>query len=212
MSYDEARIRNQFHFRELSGGTLLDQGVHMLDICNQVLQAHPLSAKGAGGLDEGLEFGNAWNHYQAIYRYPDNINVSYHSTQLGKQFSDVCARFIGTKGVAEAHYSGGVFITGENEWDSGVARNAAEVTAEQRAAGIFLSSLYDANANKHKRFIESIETGNYLNEAKRGATSTLTAILGRNAAESGDELTWDGLHFSNEEIDTGLDLTQFDKA
>ncbi len=212
MSYDEARIRNHFHFRELSGGTLLDQGIHMLDICNQVLQAHPLSARGAGGLNEGASFGNAWNNYQAIYQYPDNINVSYHSTQLGKQFGDVCARFIGTKGIAEAHYSGGVFITGENQWDSGVARNAGEVTAEQRAAGIFLSALHDADANKHKSFINSIETGNYLNETGRGAESTLTAILGRNAAETGEEILWDGLRFSNEEIETGLNLSQFDKA
>ncbi|MGI6049095.1 MAG: Gfo/Idh/MocA family protein [Petrimonas sp.] len=28
MSFDEARIRNHFHFNELSGGILLDQGVY----------------------------------------------------------------------------------------------------------------------------------------------------------------------------------------
>ncbi|HEY0670405.1 MAG TPA: Gfo/Idh/MocA family oxidoreductase [Sphingobacteriaceae bacterium] len=211
MSYDEARIRNHFHFRELSGGTLLDQGIHMLDICNLALQAHPISAIGSGGLNSGTEFGNAWNNYQVIYQYPDDIKVSYHSTQLGNQFGDVCARFIGTNGIAEAHYTGGVFITGSNPWDSGVARNAAAVTAEQRASGVFLSSLYDADANKHKNFISSIESGNYLNETGRGAESTLTAIMGRNAAETQDTVTWDGIRFSNEKINTGLDLSQFDK-
>ncbi len=210
MVYDEARIRNHFHFRELSGGTLLDQGIHMLDICNQALQAHPLKAYGSGGLNAGAEFGNAWNNYQAIYEYPDDIKVSYHSTQLGDTFGDVCARFLGTKGSAEAHYSGGVFIKGENEWDSGVARNAMEVTPEQRAAGIFLSSLYNADENKHKSFINSIESGQYLNEAQRAAESTLTAILGRNAAEAQDTLYWDELVNSNENIDPGLDLEQFD--
>ncbi|HEY0771683.1 MAG TPA: hypothetical protein VGD31_15260, partial [Sphingobacteriaceae bacterium] len=210
-SYDEARIRNHFHFRELSGGTLLDQGIHMLDICNLALQAHPISAIGSGGLNSGTEFGNAWNNYQVIYQYPDDIKVSYHSTQLGNQFGDVCARFIGTNGIAEAHYSGGVFITGANAWDSGVARNAAAVTAEQRASGVFLSSLYDADANKHKNFISSIESGNYLNETGRGAESTLTAIMGRNAAEAQDTVTWGGVRFSNEKINTGLDLSQFDK-
>lgn len=211
MSYDEARVRNHFHFRELSGGTLLDQGIHMLDICNQVLKAVPLSAVGTGGLNEGTEIGNAWNNYQVLYQYPDNVKVSYHSTQLGNQFGDVCARFIGTKGIAEAHYTGGVFMTGENAWDSGVARSAGAVTAEQRASGIFLSSLYDADANKHKEFINSIETANYLNETRRGAESTLTAILGRNAAERQKMVTWDELYFSNEKIETGLNLSQFDK-
>ncbi|WP_236978060.1 Gfo/Idh/MocA family protein [Membranihabitans maritimus] len=211
MSYDEARIRNHFHFRELSGGTLLDQGIHMLDICNQALQTHPVKANGSGGLKGGTEFGNAWNHYQALYEYPEGINVSYHSTQLGPVFGDVCARFIGTKGMAEAHYSGGVFISGDNEWDSGIAKGKAELTEEQRAAGVFLSSLHNADENKHKSFIQSIESGNYLNEAERGAESTLTAILGRNAAEAQDTVYWDELHYSNQVIDPALDLKQFDR-
>ncbi len=212
LSYDEARIRNQFHFRELSGGTLVDQGIHMIDLCNRALQSHPLSATGYGGLNSGVEFGNAWNHYQVIFKYPNDVNVSYHSIQVGKQFGDVCARFIGTKGIAEAHYSGGVFISGENQWDSGVVRNSVELSAEQRAAGVFLSSLHDADMNRHKSFINSIETGNYLNEIKQAAESTLTAILGRNAAEAEKELSWDQMHFSNERIDTGLNLSQFNKA
>ncbi len=212
LTYDEARIRNQFHFRELSGGTLVDQGIHMIDICNHALQSHPLSATGYGGLNSGVEFGNAWNHYQVIFKYPNDVNVSYHSIQVGKQFGDVCARFIGTKGIAEAHYSGGVFISGENEWDSGVLRTPVEPSAEQKAAGVFLSSLHDADVNRHKSFINSIETGNYLNEIKQAAESTLTAILGRNAAEAQEELSWDRMHFSNERIDPGLNLSQFNKA
>ncbi len=212
LSYDEARIRNQFHFRELSGGTLVDQGIHMIDICNRALQSRPLSASGYGGLNSGVEFGNAWNHYQVIFKYPNDVNVSYHSIQIGKQFGDVCARFIGNKGIAEAHYSGGVFISGENQWDSGVARNPTELSAEQKAAGVFLSSLHDADANKHKNFINSIETGNYLNEIKQAAESTLTAILGRNAAEAQEELSWDRMHFSNERIDPGLNLSQFNRG
>lgn len=211
LSYDEARIRNHFHFRELSGGTLLDQGIHLIDICNQTLKAHPISAFGSGGLNEGAEFGNAWNNYQVVYQYPDNVRLSYHSTQLGKQSGGVCTRFIGTLGVAEANYSGGVFITGENQWDSGVVRNIAALSAEQKASGAILSSLHDADANKHKTFINSIETGNFLNEAARGAESTLTAIMGRNAAEAQEMVNWDRILYSNEKIDPGLNLLQFDK-
>jgi myo-inositol 2-dehydrogenase / D-chiro-inositol 1-dehydrogenase len=211
MSYDEARIRNQYHFQALSGGILIDQGIHMLDVCNWTLQGHPLIAFGTGGKKGGADFGDTWTNYQVLYEYPDNVNVSFHSTQQGRQSGDVCARFIGTKGIAEAHYSGGVFINGEKPWDSGIAKRDEVLTAEQRAAGIFLSSLHDADSNKDIAFIKSIETGNYINEASSGAESTLTAILGRTAATAREEIVWDEMIFSNERLDPMLDLTQFDK-
>jgi myo-inositol 2-dehydrogenase/D-chiro-inositol 1-dehydrogenase len=212
MSYDEARIRNQYHFQALSGGILIDQGIHMLDVCNWALGAHPLKAVGTGGKKGGADFGDTWTNYQVMYEYPDNVNVSFHSTQQGTQSGDVCARFIGTKGIAEAHYNGGVFIAGEKPWDSGIAKcKDAIVTAEQRAAGIFLSSLHDADSNKDIAFIKSIETGNYCSESLSGSESTLTAILGRTAATAREEITWDEMIFSNEKLDPMLDLTQFDK-
>ncbi len=210
MPYDRARIRNHFHFFELSGGILIDQGIHMLDVCNWAIGQHPVLAMGTGGINHGPEFGNTWNNYQVVYEYPGNLNMSIHSTQVGLQFGDVCARFIGTKGIAEAHYNRGVFINGENKWDSGVVKG--EATPEQVASGAFLSSLYDADKNKVKSFINSIETRNYLNETQQGTESTLTAILGRNAAKSHGKISWDEMKLSNEKIDPMLNLSQFDKT
>ena len=211
MSYDEARIRNHFHFNELSGGILLDQGIHMIDVCNWALQGTPLHAIGAGGKKGCMDFGNTWTNYQVIYKYPNDVNVSVQSTQNGTAFGDVCARFIGTKGIAEAHYSGGVFIKGENEWDSGVVRGGISLTPEQIATGASLSSLDDADKNKGTSFISSIETGHYLNQLRSGCDSTLTAILGREAATRQELVTWDEIDFSSEKTDPKLDLTQFDK-
>ena len=206
--YDRARIRNHFHFLELSGGILIDQGIHMLDVCNWAVKQHPLEAMGTGGINHGSEFGNTWNNYQVVYKYSNDINMSIHSTQAGKQFGDVCARFMGTKGIAEAHYSRGVFINGENKWDSGVV--TGEPTPEQVASGAFTSSLYDADKNKVQSFINSIETKNYLNETQQGTESTLTAILGRNAAKAREKMSWDEMYVANEKIDPMLNLAQFD--
>lgn len=206
---DEFRIRNHYHFHALSGGILLDQGIHMLDVCNWALKVNPAKATGTGGDKGGPGIGDAWNNYQVLYQYP-GINVSFHSTQLGPSFGDVCCRFIGTKGMAEAHYSGGVFINGENKWDSGIARSASELTPQQQASGVFLSSLHDADANKEKVFINSIETGNHLNETASGAASTLTAILGREAAAAGREISWEDM-LGSPQLDPKLNLSQFDK-
>ena len=210
-SDDELKIRNHFHFRSMSGGILLDQGIHMLDVCNWALQDHPIAAIGAGGRNYPDNFGDNYNHFEIAYKYPKKIDVSMLSTQSGKIFGDVCARFIGTKGVAEAHYSGGVFIKGENEWDSGVPKSDAEVTPQQRAAGVFLSALGDSDKNKGSNFINSIESGKYINTVNEAAASTLTAILGRQTAEAGKEVSWDAMLKGNEKIDAHLNLSQFDR-
>ena len=209
VSDDEFRIRNHYHFEALSGGILLDQGIHMIDVCNWALKGHALQAVGQGGNKGGPKVGDTWNNYQVIYQYPDNISMSIHSTQIGPSFGDVCCRFVGTTGIAEAHYSGGVFINGDKGWDSGIARTEAKLTAQQTASGVFLSSLHDADANKEIAFIKSIETGNYLNECKQGAESTLSAILGRMSAESKKQMNWDEMITSNERLDPKLNLEQF---
>lgn len=208
-SYDEERIRNHFHFRALSGGIVLDQAIHQLDVCNWALNNRPIQAVGQGGRRGRPDFGDSWSNYQVLYQYPGNVNVSLHSTQIGSAFGDVCARFIGTKGIAEAHYSRGVYITGENEWDSGILRSS-DPSQEDISSGSFSSSLHDANENKVKSFINSIETGNYLNQAHEGARSTLSAILGRDSALSEGKATWDEMYLSNSKLDPQLNLSQFD--
>jgi predicted dehydrogenase len=211
LSYDEARIRNQYHFHALSGGTLLDQSIHMLDVCNWALQKNPSKAIATGGKDKTQTFGDTWKHFQVLYDYA-GTNVSLQASQYGPGFGGVCARFMGTEGTAEAHYSGGVFINGSNPWDSGIIKcGGTEMTEEQRNSGAFLSSLHDADANKEIHFINSIESGNYLNEARSGVDSTLSAIMGREAAMSGDMVSWDDLRFSNSRLDPVLNLSQFDK-
>jgi myo-inositol 2-dehydrogenase / D-chiro-inositol 1-dehydrogenase len=211
MSLDEYRIRNHFHFHAVSGGTLLDQGIHILDVCNWALQSHPVQAFGTGGLKGGPGYGDAWNNYQVIYEYPGNISVSIHTTQMGPEFGDVCVRFIGSKGIAEAHYSGGVFISGDTPWDSGVLRSGNTVlTEEQKKAGVIVSGIHDADANKEIAFIKSIESGNYINQLQSGCESTLTALLGREASIKHENISWDELILSDERIDPNLDLSKFD--
>lgn len=209
-SPEEFMIRNHFHFSELSGGIFLDQAIHMIDVCNWVLNEKPENAIGRGNLKGSPDFGNTCTNYQVILGYPQDTSVSVHSTQFGPSFGDVCARFIGTKGIAEAHYGLGVFIQGENPWDSGILRGV-EPTPEQRAAGAFTSALHDSTPNKVKAFINSIETGNLINEALSGATSTLSAILGRMSAESKKETGWDEMLKSGQKYDINLNLNQFDK-
>jgi predicted dehydrogenase len=212
VSDDEYRIRNHYLYRALCGDIILDQAIHMIDVCNWALKGRPLQAIATGSPKGGYDKGDVCNNYQVLYQYPENINVSVHATKIGPHFGDVCCRFIGTKGIAEAHYSGGVFIQGENAWDSGIAKGDSKLTQEQVAGGVFDSSLHDADEKKEKAFIDSIVSGKYLNETKSGADSTFAAILGRESALQKKELKWDEMVASNQRLDPKLNLSQFDKA
>ena len=209
-SDEEYRIRNHFHYTDLSGGIFLDQAIHMIDVCNWILNEKPENAIGRGNLRGTPDFGDTFTNYQVIFGYPGDLGVSVHSTQVGPAFGDVCARFTGTKGVAEAHYSQGVFVNGENPWDSGILRGG-EPTPEQRAAGVFTSALHDSSTNKVKNFIGSIESGNLINEATSGANSTLSAILGRMSAEDKKQKNWNEMISSNQQYNINLNLKQFDR-
>lgn len=211
VSYDECRIRNHFQFQELSGGIYLDQAIHMIDLCNWILGTLPLYAIGLGGRKGKSDFGNSWSNYEVIYKYPDDINVSVHATQIGNVFGDVCIRFVGTKGIAEAKYDGGVFIRGENEWDSGIVRYQSALSPELIAQGATTSSIGESDKNKGISFINSIESGNYINQLQPGCDSTLSAILGREAAIKQEKVTWQEINFHAQKINPNIDLRQFDK-
>ncbi len=188
---DEFRLRNHFHYLGLSGGILNDQAIHMIDVCNWVLGTTPSSAIGTGNRRKAMPFGDALTNYQVIYTYPNDINVSVTAYQMGTEFGDVCARFIGTKGWAEAHYSGGVFIKGEHPWESSNP-----------------NGLYDADKNKGISFIESIEKKQYLNLIEDGCNSTLSTIMGREAVFSGERIFWDKMLAEKKRMDTGIDITK----
>ena len=213
ISPEEERIRLWALDRTLSGDNILLQGVHVIDTCNWILGAHPVKASGTGGRKGRTDRGNNWSYFLVNYEYPGSIPVSFQSQEFDPGYGDVCERFFGTKGISESHYTGGVFIQGEQAWDSGVARGTREeIGSKDWGVGAFKSALEDSDPNKQKAFIDSIQSGKFINEANTGAESTLSAILGTMAAYRGEEVTWDEMMATNEKWDPMIDLSQFDKA
>ena len=53
---------------------------------------------------------------------------------------------------------------------------------------------------EHMHLVHAIRTGNYVNEAERTAISTLTAIMGRTAAYTGQLITWDAIMKSDMDL------------
>lgn len=202
----EKRIRNFYWDRVISGDTIVDQGIHVIDLCNWVIGAHPLKAVGKGGRKVRRDASNVKDHWDLVFTYPNDVQVSFNAVQFGTSFWDVGTRFFGDEGVGEAYYSGLARITGKEPWDL-QAQMAKESGKEFSTAGAF-DGLVDADKNKGTAFIESILSGNYHNESAAGAESALTAILGRTAAYESREITWDEMMASNQSYQGDVDLSR----
>lgn len=211
-SADEFRLRNWLWDRALSGDILVEQNIHVIDLCNWILQSHPLKATATGGRDVLTHPGDCWDNYQVIYTYPNDAHVSFSSTQWGDTgWFHVTEQIFGEKGIAEAPYSGPVRILGEKAWawsDDGASSSGASA-AQFAANGAFTDNLQFSDRDKDRAFIESITSGKFHNQAEDGVQSAMSAMLGRMAGLTGRTVTWEELLKDGERYTMNIDMTQF---
>jgi myo-inositol 2-dehydrogenase / D-chiro-inositol 1-dehydrogenase len=202
----ERRLRNWVHDRVLSGDIIVEQNIHVIDICNWVLKAHPVKASATGGRQgRPADDGDCYGNYNVLFRYPANVDVTFSSTQFAKGWWDVSERFFGTKGTSLSPYTGPLGIWGDNPWQAPLSLKPQEPQAFS-VTGSFTSNLESADPEKKKAFIESITSSNYHNQAEKGAESALSCMMARTAAYTGREVTWDELVKSEEVWDAKLNL------
>lgn len=167
----ECQIRNWLYFTWLSGDHICEQHVHNLDVMNWAFGSHPESAYGMGGRQVRTDpkYGNIFDHFAIEYVYPGDKRGASQCRQIDGTDSRVAEYIVGTKGRAVLNESR---IEGPNEYEfEGKSRNPYE--------------------QEHVDLIASIRDGKPLNEAKRIAESTLTAIMGRMSAYTGKAVTWE---------------------
>src|SRR6266550_2988302 len=205
----ERRLRNWVYDRVLSGDIVVEQNIHVVDICNWVLKAHPLKASATGGrLGRPANDGDVYGNYNVIFHYPDHVDVAFSSTQFAKGWWDVTERFFGTKGTSQSPYTGPLGIWGDEPWQ---APQTLKPGAEPQAfsvAGNFTSNLEFADREKKKAFVESITSGNFHNQAAKGSESALSCMMARSAAYTGHEVSWEETMKSKEVWDSKIDLNK----
>jgi myo-inositol 2-dehydrogenase/D-chiro-inositol 1-dehydrogenase len=206
----ERRLRNWVYDRVLSGDIIVEQNIHVIDICNWILKAHPLKASATGGRQgRPANDGDAFGNYNVLFHYPDGVDVTFSSTQFAKGWWDVTERFFGTKGTSQSPYKGPLGIWGDEPWQAGGSpeKDKSEPGAFS-VTGSFSSNLELADREKKKAFVESISSGNLHNQAAKGAESALSCMMARSAAYKGHEVTWDELMKSTEVWDPKIDLNK----
>jgi predicted dehydrogenase len=209
-SADEHRLRNWLWDRALSGDILLEQNIHIVDLANWILGAHPLKASATGGRNILTHAGDCWDNYQVDFAYPNDVRASFSSTQFGSYgFFEAGLRLFGAEGAATVPYAGPVQIVGSEPW---VWQDTANQTAAQgkfAANGAFSDNLAFADSAKEKTFIESIVTGPAHNQIADGVASALSCMLGRMAGLQQREVTWEDLLAHGETYKLGMSLDQF---
>jgi len=176
------QLRNWYNYTWLSGDVnLVCSGGHSVDKMSWWLDDEmPIRAHATGGRHYPAE-GNIFDHGHIVYEYASGIRGV-----LGCRNQDGChnenADYItGTRGVCTIGRKPNPEIRGEVDWRfEGKANNMYQT--------------------EHDEFFASIRAGNPINDGKRMAHTTLMAIMGRMAAYTGQEITWEQALNSQEKL------------
>jgi len=170
----EWQQRNWYSFLWICGDQIVEQHLHNIDVCNWFKGGHPVSVVASGGAawrPREEEYGNIYDHCSADFVYADGTHMSSYCRQYNGSAQNVSERIVGTKGVIDS--------------------------SELRGAKL----PFDPYVQEHMDMVNSIlGKGRYINEAQALAESTLTCIMGREAAYSGQKITWEMILNSKQDL------------
>jgi predicted dehydrogenase len=180
------QMRNWYNFTWLSGDFNVEQHVHFLDVCAWVMKdQYPIKAVGMGGraaLTEP-EYGQIYDHFSVVYQFADGTKLVSNCRQQPHCKNDMSAQVFGTRGRAElSERRNGLRIkTDVANWTYAGPQN----------------HMYET---EHAELFASIRSGKAINNGAYMAKSTLLAIMGRMAAYTGQEITWEMALHSKETL------------
>jgi len=176
----EWQLRNWLYFTWLSGDHIVEQHVHNIDVVNWAMGTHPVAAHGMGGrqVRTGPEWGHIFGHFSIDYEFPGNVHLHSQARQIQGCEGSVSEALVGDRGQCQVDKYA---ITGAKAWKFDGKDNAPYV-------------------QEHTDFIASLRAGKPLNELKNVTESTLTAIMGRMSAYTGQPVTWDQALNSSEAL------------
>ncbi len=177
------QLYNWYHFTWLSGDQIVEQAVHNIDAINWIMGGPPKAAFGSGGAMTRPADSEIYDHIDVDYHYPNGAIVSFKCRQIPGSTSRVINTIVGTEGTAYVNPGG-----------SHIADASGNETFRLKHGGI------NPYVQEHAELIDSIRSGAPRAELEATADSSLTAVMGRMAAYSGREITWDFVTNSQEDL------------
>lgn len=171
MSDAEYLVRNWANFAGMSGDHIVEQDVHTIDMQNWCVGSTPLVAVAIGGRHRRVT-GDQYDCFSVDYEYPNQVHVHNITRQINGCWS----------------WGNGVHLVGEKGW----ARIGAGVTlwdgTKVKAPEVPMTmNMY---VQEHCVLLQSLLAGKPINDTKDVTESTLSAIMGRDAAYTGRRIEW----------------------
>ncbi|MCO6043763.1 Gfo/Idh/MocA family oxidoreductase [Aeoliella sp. ICT_H6.2] len=168
------QMRNWYYFNWLCGDHIVEQHIHNLDVSNWLKDMLPTKAQGMGGREvrTGKDYGQIFDHHMVEFTYPDGSTMLSCCRHIPGCWSQVSEFADGTKGTS--HVGSGKLVGRDG-----------------KPLNRYKGPRVNPYQQEHDDLFASIRSGSPLNEAEYGATSTMTAILGRLATYSGKVVSWD---------------------
>jgi len=170
----EYQVRNWRYFNWLWAGSPAGLQIHNDDVVNWVKGGYPVKAQGIGGRQafKGPDNGDVYDHFYIEYEYADGSKLHSEIRHIDGTEKKNGFFFLGTKGSGD-------LATGLKDYKGKVIWKKNE------------KIIHNPYQIEHDKFFESILTGKLINDTEWGAKSTMTSIMGRMAAHSGQIIEWD---------------------
>ncbi|HTQ53980.1 MAG TPA: Gfo/Idh/MocA family oxidoreductase [Bryobacteraceae bacterium] len=184
---EDSKLRLWNYWREYSGGCIVEQDCHGVDVLNWFAGAHPVKAMGRGGVRYQLVYGNETSdHHDIAYTYPNGIDGWLLSIKHTAGYRDVKEQFFGPEGALETART-------YYRWHGPIAQSPLKNADDLRDRSLIekAESKREITIDAVESFFTSIVERKPYSMAASAADSTFTSLLGRMAYESGREVTWE---------------------
>ncbi|MGL4942221.1 MAG: Gfo/Idh/MocA family oxidoreductase [Thermoguttaceae bacterium] len=222
------QIKNWYHFVWLCGDNINEQHIHNIDMGLWLHgkgddMCHPVEANAQGGRtfkagaqelmqqapnfyddrkawDEWYQknkgafnrFGQAWDHFFVEYKFADGSRMYSQCRHIGNCWDCVGQSVHGTKGHGESEYCQTYLKNADGQQKIGT--NAGQFRLE------------------HVHHVDAIRKNEKMNNGWYAAMSSMTTVLGREAAFNGKIITWDELVEKGKPYVPTEGVTSFDQA
>ncbi len=178
----EYMIRNWVNFCWLSGDHITEQFIHEIDVMNWHMGQNPVSAIGWGGRQRRVT-GDQYDFFSIEYVYSNGVRAHCATRQINGCSNKKVEQINGTSGYANA--AGVIYDWKGNEIWKYPMPDETDTTSPWKVTTPFVQ--------EHINLVTAIRTGVPVNDAEAQVNSTLVTIMGRMAAYTGKEITWEEL-------------------